>query len=140
MKNNSASNIHPERSALGVNHSTLLSEIDLKEIVEIAKRAGDAIMEIYDKDFTVEYKDDKSPLTEADIASHNIIVEGLQTLELKNTEHGARNTQHFPFFPKKEKKSRTKNARGGNTTGASTPSTGPRSSSRKTASSRSISR
>ncbi len=35
-------------------------------------------MEIYDKDFQVEYKDDKSPLTEADLASHDVIMRGLE--------------------------------------------------------------
>ena len=35
-------------------------------------------MEIYAKDFEIEFKDDKSPLTEADKASNAIIVEGLK--------------------------------------------------------------
>lgn len=67
-------------STLNTQHSTLLNDINIEDIVSIAKLAGDAIMEIYDKDFTIEYKDDKSPLTEADIASHNIIEKGLQAL------------------------------------------------------------
>ncbi len=37
-------------------------------------------MEIYGRDFEVEYKGDSSPLTEADKAAHKIIVEGLQNL------------------------------------------------------------
>lgn len=51
----------------------MLSRIDIKDIVQIAQDAGDAIMETYQKDFTVEYKDDKSPLTEADRKSNEII-------------------------------------------------------------------
>ena len=49
----------------------------LKTIILTALNAGAAIMEIYKKDFQIEYKDDKSPLTEADLASNKIIVESL---------------------------------------------------------------
>ena len=58
----------------------LLDSIEIKDIVSIAKLAGDAIMEIYNRDFQVEYKDDKSPLTEADLKSNEIIIKGLQLL------------------------------------------------------------
>lgn len=58
----------------------MLDDINLKEIVGIAKEAGDAIMEIYEKDFSVEYKDDKSPLTEADVKSNEIICNALTSL------------------------------------------------------------
>lgn len=56
----------------------MLNKIDLEVIVAIAKEAGDAIMEIYDKDFQVDYKDDKSPLTEADTKSNEIICDALE--------------------------------------------------------------
>lgn len=46
-------------------------------VIEIAKKAGDAIMEIYKKDFAVYDKSDSSPLTEADLAAHKLIVAGL---------------------------------------------------------------
>ena len=36
--------------------------------------SGKAILEIYNSDFAVEHKDDKSPLTEADKQSHLAIV------------------------------------------------------------------
>ncbi|GIU00842.1 3'(2'),5'-bisphosphate nucleotidase CysQ [Sulfurovum sp. TSL6] len=55
----------------------MLDKIDLDLVVSIAKDAGDVIMEIYDKDFTIDYKDDKSPLTEADTKSNEIICEAL---------------------------------------------------------------
>ncbi len=58
----------------------MLKNIDLEKIVNIAKEAGDAIMEIYQKDFKIEYKDDKSPLTEADIKSNEIICDALLKL------------------------------------------------------------
>ncbi|MFT6923651.1 MAG: 3'(2'), 5'-bisphosphate nucleotidase [Crocinitomicaceae bacterium] len=42
--------------------------------IEAALKAGKRIMEIYEnEDFEVDFKSDNSPLTKADIASHNII-------------------------------------------------------------------
>jgi 3'(2'), 5'-bisphosphate nucleotidase len=43
-------------------------------------RASDAIMQIYDGAFTVQHKDDDSPLTLADLESQRIILEGLTRL------------------------------------------------------------
>lgn len=42
-------------------------------LIEIIREAGKAIMEIYDTDFSVEQKGDKSPLTLADKQSHQIL-------------------------------------------------------------------
>jgi 3'(2'), 5'-bisphosphate nucleotidase len=47
---------------------------------ELAHAAGEAILEIYRGRFEVEYKDDRSPLTAADLAAHRILVAGLSTL------------------------------------------------------------
>ncbi len=47
---------------------------------KIAVDAATAILTVYQTDFNVEKKDDRSPLTEADLASHHIIVDGLRTL------------------------------------------------------------
>ena len=49
-------------------------------LVNLAAEAGDAILEVYASDFDVQTKDDQSPLTQADMASHRIIVAGLETL------------------------------------------------------------
>jgi 3'(2'), 5'-bisphosphate nucleotidase len=54
--------------------------IDITAITAIAKAAGAAILAIYRQDFDVFTKEDSSPLTEADMASHNIIVKALQQL------------------------------------------------------------
>ncbi len=51
----------------------------IERAVEAALEAGEAILEIYDQDFEVEYKADASPLTSADKAAHNIIVRILAT-------------------------------------------------------------
>jgi 3'(2'), 5'-bisphosphate nucleotidase len=53
----------------------------IEPVVEIATRAGGAILEVYNSDdFGVETKDDNSPLTLADKASHNKIVAALAKL------------------------------------------------------------
>jgi 3'(2'), 5'-bisphosphate nucleotidase len=55
----------------------LLKEINFVDVIEIARLAGKAILDVYKRDFSVEYKDDQSPLTEADLAAHQIIQDGL---------------------------------------------------------------
>jgi len=52
----------------------VLDQIDIQDIVKIAKDAGKAIMKIYNQDFAVEYKTDNSPLTIADQKANEIIV------------------------------------------------------------------
>ena len=56
----------------------MLDQIELNDIEAIALEAGNTIMEIYNRDFTIEYKDDKSPLTEADLASNEVIIKALE--------------------------------------------------------------
>lgn len=53
--------------------------VEIREIVRIAAEAGRKIVEIYDSnDFNVEAKADASPLTRADLASHEHIVASLK--------------------------------------------------------------
>lgn len=52
----------------------------LDAVERIALEAGQAIMQVYARDFSVEEKEDKSPLTEADKAAHDVIVAGLKAL------------------------------------------------------------
>lgn len=47
----------------------------LKTAIEAALLAGEKIMQIYARDFEVEYKDDASPLTAADQAANAVIVD-----------------------------------------------------------------
>ena len=58
----------------------MLDKIDIEDIKTIAIEAAEAIMKIYVKDFSVEYKDDKSPLTEADTKANEIICKRLEEL------------------------------------------------------------
>ena len=60
----------------------MLNEIDIQDIVTIAKKAGEAIMQIYKQDFGVEYKKDSSPLTLADKKANDIIEDGLNQLQV----------------------------------------------------------
>lgn len=56
----------------------LFTQQHLTKVVEVAKLAGDAIMQVYsDTDLQVTQKQDDSPVTAADIASHNVIVNAL---------------------------------------------------------------
>jgi 3'(2'), 5'-bisphosphate nucleotidase len=49
-------------------------------IVALAREAATRILTVYDSDFAVEHKDDRSPLTAADLAAHHCIVAGLERL------------------------------------------------------------
>jgi 3'(2'), 5'-bisphosphate nucleotidase len=49
-------------------------------IIALAREAAARILEVYDGDFAVEHKDDRSPLTAADLAAHHCIVAGLERL------------------------------------------------------------
>jgi 3'(2'), 5'-bisphosphate nucleotidase len=59
-----------------------LSSTQLAEgLSKICRQAGKAILEVYNRsDFGVQTKSDNSPLTEADLAAHHIIVDGLADL------------------------------------------------------------
>ena len=58
-----------------MNFSTMLKEIRM-----IAREAGAAILSVSARDFTVELKADRSPVTEADRAADRIICTGLARL------------------------------------------------------------
>ncbi len=60
-------------------------ESDLARLVDISRRAGATILEWYDGDMGISVKADSSPLTKADIASHELINAAL--------------TKHWPDIP-----------------------------------------
>lgn len=61
-----------------------MAQYELKPLLDgavaLAKQAGERIMTIYNQDFSVVHKDDNSPLTEADMAAHAVIDDGLEEL------------------------------------------------------------
>ncbi len=67
-----------------MSHTLDLSTKNLERLslacVDIARDAGKAILAIYDTGFNVEEKEDKSPLTDADLAAHNLILARLSVL------------------------------------------------------------
>ena len=75
-------------------------DIDVEDIIGIAQRAGDAIMEIYARDFSVETKEDSSPLTEADKKSNTVILEGLKHL-YPEIPFISEETKQIPFEERK---------------------------------------
>jgi 3'(2'), 5'-bisphosphate nucleotidase len=50
------------------------------ECLAIARDAGDKILSIYNTDYDIKQKEDKSPLTDADLASHHLILARLTEL------------------------------------------------------------
>ena len=52
--------------------------IDIEFLIGVSRKAGKKILEIYNSDFEVESKDDKSPLTEADKRANDLILAELQ--------------------------------------------------------------
>ncbi len=68
-------------------------------VIALARKAAGEILAVYDSEFAVQHKDDRSPLTAADLASHRCIVEGLRAItpqipvlseESKDTDIAAR--------------------------------------------------
>ncbi len=60
----------------------MLERIDLNDIKDIALKAGEAVMEIYSRDFSVYQKSNKSPLSEADLVANDIICQNLKVFNL----------------------------------------------------------
>jgi len=54
----------------------------LIQIINAALKGGKEILEVYNSDFSVETKEDKSPLTEADKRSHVAIMEALKSTNI----------------------------------------------------------
>lgn len=52
----------------------------LEPVRLLCREAGRAIMEVYASSFAVEHKEDDSPLTEADLRSHQVLEAGLRSL------------------------------------------------------------
>ena len=62
-----------------MNDATMLS-VWREACIAIAREAGAAILAVYGEDFEVHTKADRSPLTEADLAAHRLIVQRLAQL------------------------------------------------------------
>jgi 3'(2'), 5'-bisphosphate nucleotidase len=83
----------------------MLDQINIQDIVTIAKEAGKAIMQVYKQDFEVEYKQDSSPLTLADKKAHDIIEDSLNLLSVnfpilseEGKETPYKDRKHWEYF------------------------------------------
>ena len=83
----------------------MLNQIDIQDIVAIAKEAGNAIMQVYKQDFEVEYKQNSSPLTLADKKANDIIEDGLNQLPVnfpilseEGKEIPYKDRKHWEYF------------------------------------------
>ena len=52
----------------------------LLDVTALAREAGRAILEVYASSFSVKEKEDRSPLTEADLRSEKLILAGLRRI------------------------------------------------------------
>ena len=77
----------------------LTKELDVA--IKAAELAAAKIMEIYSKDFTVCYKNDQSPVTEADILANQVI---LETLSAAFPEDGFLSEEDSDDYSRKKKK------------------------------------
>lgn len=80
------------------------NEILTHKLIEISQKAAKKILEIYNSDFDVEYKDDQSPVTFADKISEEIILEEISKIEpgvdiiseeMYSTEKKSASTDYF---------------------------------------------
>lgn len=75
-----------------IGHAQLVQECEA-----IARAAGRAIMQIYADDFAVAHKDDRSPLTAADLAAHHAILDGLRALTPSLPVLSEESAEHAPW-------------------------------------------
>lgn len=62
----------------------IIDDHGVTELLTIARDAGKAILDVYARDFEVDYKGDDSPLTQADRDAHRTISQGLHNLDRPN--------------------------------------------------------
>ena len=79
----------------------MLDQIQMAKLLSIAREAGEATLEIYNRDFNVEIKDDRSPLTEADKKSNEIIISRL-TAEYPRTPFISEETKQTSYETRKD--------------------------------------
>src|SRR5579872_1224705 len=60
----------------------MLNEQLLERAIHACLKAGSKILEVYEKPFKVNYKDDKSPVTQADVQASKIISEELKPAQI----------------------------------------------------------
>jgi 3'(2'), 5'-bisphosphate nucleotidase len=70
----------------------------LESVNALARAAGEAILSVYRRaDFGVAYKDDRSPVTDADLAAHRILSAGLSVLPSRLPVLSEESAQQMPL-------------------------------------------
>jgi len=86
-------------------NTTMLNTF-LKECLTLslpaAKKAGEAILDVYQGDIDVSYKEDKTPLTIADERAHTIIMNHLSVQRLKQIPVLSEEGKHAPYDARKK--------------------------------------
>jgi len=67
-----------------------------QQALTIARAAGQRIVEVYEDDYTVDYKSDNTPVTTADFAAHHIIVDALEALP-ESFPVLSEESEHIPY-------------------------------------------
>jgi 3'(2'), 5'-bisphosphate nucleotidase len=73
----------------------------LEQVIKLSIQAGEDILTIYNTDFTIDTKDDQSPLTTADLASHHCLVAGLEKLSPKLPIQ-SEESSHLPYSERQQ--------------------------------------
>jgi len=74
----------------------------LPAVLQISHDAGTAILEVYGTEFSVDQKEDKSPLTEADRRSHEVISKGLKGLPGMNIPILSEEGRNMPYEERRD--------------------------------------
>ena len=77
------------------------SEIEIDFLIDTARLAGQEILKVYAKDFAVDYKDDKSPLTEADQLANTVIIDRLLS-KYPGSNIISEETKQLPYADRKD--------------------------------------
>ena len=77
--------------------SQMLPEQYLSLALVAAKKAGDAILEVYQGDIDVDYKEDHTPLTLADKYAHNVILDHLGIGSLRHIPILSEEGKQIPY-------------------------------------------
>jgi 3'(2'), 5'-bisphosphate nucleotidase len=79
----------------------MIENIDIDQILKIAEDAGKSTLDIYEREFTIEEKEDRSPVTEADKKSNEIILSAL-TQFYPEIPYISEETKQMPYEQRKD--------------------------------------
>ncbi len=78
------------------------TDLDIPAVLQLILEAGAAVADIYQKTYNVTYKGDASPLTDADLASHRVLVSGLPAVSRQPYPILSEEGRDIPYAERKE--------------------------------------